>query len=416
MRVDRNRSGEFVDDIFLVAVPTTVAVIASLQLLMFDRWAAFAEPQTFDLRGPSLLFLALSVSAGAVALRRLRRLYEMNARLRALERTAQIAASALEPKEVLRESVNAVHKIMGYSHVAVMWLEENRLVPAVWIGYAHVPEIPLNRGVTGRAARTKQIVFVPDVRTCPDFIPGTDGTTSEIACPILVEGQVVGVLNVETVGGRRLYPDDVDLICSVAAQMGVALRNAMRFEETRERAIRDGLTDLLNHAYFQHRIREEIARARRRGQRLALGFLDLDDFKATNDTFGHAEGDRVLRALAGVLRGVVRAEDVVARYGGEEFAIVMPETGADEAGRVAERIRARLSARPLVHVGSTPVVVTASLGIAEFPRHADTAEELIRRADEALYRAKRAGKNRVWVAGDPEPGGPPAARNSRVFA
>jgi diguanylate cyclase (GGDEF)-like protein len=411
MSADRKRPREVLGDIFPAVAPTIVAVIASLQLLMFDRWAAFAGPQAaFDTRNVSLVLLAVSIVAGLIAVRRLRYLYKTNDRLQALERTAQITSSVLEPREVLRESVTAVQKIMGYSHVAVMWLKGNTLVPAFWAGYANVPEVPLDRSVTGRAARTRQAVFIPDVRACAEFIPGVEHTTSEIACPIVVDGSVVGVLNVETVGGRRLYENDVGLISSVAAQMGVALRNAIRFEETREQAIRDGLTDLYNHAYFQHRVREEIARARRRGRRLALAFLDLDDFKAVNDTFGHTEGDRALRALAGVLRGSVRTEDIVARYGGEEFTIVMPETGIGEAGQVAERIRSRLSTRPLLHVGSKPVVVTASLGAAEFPRHAETAEELIRRANEALYRAKRAGKNRVWIIPDSDPGNPAAAQ------
>jgi diguanylate cyclase (GGDEF)-like protein len=400
MSADQDRPGRLRDDIFLVAAPTLVATVAIL-LLMFDRWgAAIAQQTRFDPQELSVVLLALTLGVGIVAARRLRRLHETNDRLRALQRTVLITSSVLGPGEVLRESVDAVQKIMGYSHVAVMSVKGGMLVPEVWTGYERVPDVPLDRGVTGRAARTRQPVFVPDVRACPDFIPGVENTTSEIACPIAVDGDVVGVLNVETVGGRRLYREDVDLISSVAAQMGVALRNAMRFEQTREQAIRDGLTDLYNHAYFQQRIREEVSRARRSGRPLAIALLDLDGMKATNDTFGHTAGDRVLRALAGVLRSSVRSEDMVARYGGDEFAIVMPETDAEGAQRVAERIRARLSARPLLRIGSTPVLVTPSVGIAEFPRHADTAEEWIRKADEALYCAKRAGKNRAVVALD----------------
>ena len=160
-----------------------------------------------------------------------------------------------------------------------------------------------------------------------------------------------------------------------------------------ELSVTDGLTQLANHRFFQERLSEEFRRAQRYDDPLALILSDLDHFKAVNDQYGHQVGDSVLKTLAEVLRSSVRETDFVARYGGEEFAVVLPKTHLGGALTVAERISSERRARK---VGPMMVRITASFGVSSFPgRGINTAEQLLRTADEALYRSKSDGRNRI---------------------
>lgn len=161
-----------------------------------------------------------------------------------------------------------------------------------------------------------------------------------------------------------------------------------------ELSITDDLTGLYNARYFYRRLEEEIARSRRYGRPLSLLFIDLDDFKRFNDTYGHLAGDRVLRKVARVLKESLRENDSAYRYGGEEFVIILPETGAEEGCVAAERVRRRIE--DCSFRGEEKVKVTASVGVVEY-REGDAIEDFVRRADQAMYRAKAEGKNRVFL-------------------
>ncbi len=163
-------------------------------------------------------------------------------------------------------------------------------------------------------------------------------------------------------------------------------------------SITDGLTGLYNHRYFYKRLAEEIERAKRYDRRLSLIMADIDNFKLYNDTHGHQKGDVVLKGVAECIKNTIRMNDVPARYGGEEFAIILPETGKDTAVKVADRIRHEVERRSFPGEASQPGgVLTISLGVATFPDDGITVDELVKRADEALYMAKRNGRNRVEV-------------------
>lgn len=170
--------------------------------------------------------------------------------------------------------------------------------------------------------------------------------------------------------------------------------------ELAERAVRDSLTDLHNRRYFESFLEAELGRIRRYGGTCTLALLDLDDFKQYNDTYGHQAGDRLLQELAEILREEFRTGDVVARYGGEEFAVIMVNTGREAAFQAADRARRRIEETEFDadDVPGTGRHITASFGLAVAPADAHDVETLVELADEALYRAKRAGKNRVDAA------------------
>jgi len=169
-------------------------------------------------------------------------------------------------------------------------------------------------------------------------------------------------------------------------------------ERLREWAIRDGLTGLYNHRHFQELLRTEMARARRYGQPLACLMLDLDHFKDVNDTYGHPFGDRVLKRLAATLTDVAREVDIIARYGGEEFVVVLPNTDREGARRLAERVRSSVSENTLAFEGEG-VTTTVSIGVAtHHDPGVEDEQDLVKRADAALYRAKHNGRDQVCVA------------------
>jgi diguanylate cyclase (GGDEF)-like protein len=180
-----------------------------------------------------------------------------------------------------------------------------------------------------------------------------------------------------------------------AAFNDMAARIAAHKAMLTEVAISDPLTGLHNRRAFQARLAEETERTRRSGDSFALLMIDLDHFKALNDRHGHPAGDAALAAVAAVLRQELRSVDLPARLGGEEFGVLLPHSDQQAARIAAERLRAAIAACPIIHKGAT-LTVTASVGVACYPDHADTDEELLRIADRAMYAAKHAGRDRVW--------------------
>jgi diguanylate cyclase (GGDEF)-like protein len=178
-------------------------------------------------------------------------------------------------------------------------------------------------------------------------------------------------------------------------------------QDLHEQAITDPLTGLVNRRYLREYLPRELTRAQRKEVPLAVVMVDIDYFKRVNDTFGHEAGDLVLRELGGLLRGQIRASDIACRFGGEEFALVLPEIPVGGAVQRAEAIRAAVKGLDLQYAGQPIGRLSASFGIAVFPDHAQDADSLLRLADEALYQAKGAGRDRVMVSGDAAKGAPP---------
>jgi two-component system cell cycle response regulator len=175
------------------------------------------------------------------------------------------------------------------------------------------------------------------------------------------------------------------------------LRNSVR--QTIELAVTDGLTGLHNRRYLDTHLRTLFARAKVRGRPLTICITDIDRFKQVNDVYGHDAGDEVLKEFAGRVRATVRGADLACRFGGEEFVLVMPDTPAEVAASVAERLRSMIEARPFqLRSGESPLMLTASMGIATLGPGTETPEQLLKQADRALYEAKNSGRNRVVAA------------------
>ena len=258
--------------------------------------------------------------------------------------------------------------------------------------------IPMGEGVSGRVALSGDPVRGRTGEGPGELRPttGEPSGTSLIAVPLKSSGTVIGVLDLFGSAQADGFDDnDLATIRTFASQATVAVDNVLLHEEAQRLSITDGLTGLWNYRYFTMTVGKEIERAARFGRPLALLMLDLDHFKDVNDTFGHQRGDAVLVELAGRIRAEVRDVDTVARYGGEEIVVVLPETDAEGAAQLAERICQSVRRKPFGDADVPPVHLTVSAGGAVFPHHGLAASVLLARADEALYDAKRAGRN-TW--------------------
>jgi len=230
---------------------------------------------------------------------------------------------------------------------------------------------------------------------------------AELAVPLFYKGELEGVLTLDHKFNQEPYvQSDLDLLETLAYQAAIAIKNAQLYEE----AIRDSLTGIFHHKYFQMRLKEEFQRSLRYGRPLSLLMIDIDYFKNINDQYGHQMGDEILKIISAHLKQFLRKADVVARYGGEEFAIILTETNIDSAVHVAERIRKsienynfitdnllEIAARNKVALQEIHIAVSIGLSSFEGKDVSVTPEQFISQADSALYKAKNNGRNRVEV-------------------
>lgn len=251
-------------------------------------------------------------------------------------------------------------------------------------------------GVLGWVVNRGEMASISDISTDPRFKKIENQgfeIGSLLALPLFWDRKILGVLGVTS--GRKDTFDDEDVM--VAQILANTVSPALERARLERLAITDELTMVFNQRYLFHRLEEEIERARRNGAGLNLLSLDLDNFKGVNDTCGHAAGDQVLREFSARVKGMIRLSDVMVRRGGDEFIIIMPDTGVDESFAAAMRIHSAVVDQSIVLESGEFIDQTVSVGVAAWNGQ-ESARELEMRADDALYQAKRRGRNRVVAA------------------
>ena len=226
-----------------------------------------------------------------------------------------------------------------------------------------------------------------------------EGIRSSVRLPLIARGKVIGVLFLDSSTPHSYSERELELLVPLGEQLAIAIENTRLFQEINRLAITDELTGLFNYRHFYHHLEQEFRRAQRYHRPLSLIMLDIDGFKRYNDDNGHLAGDQALRMIAGRLRSNTRGVDILARYGGDEFSIILPETDLSQAGVQAERVRAAMERdAPGAQDRMDGKSVTASLGVACLGQEVRQVEDLVRAADQALYRSKAAGGNQVSIA------------------
>lgn len=319
--------------------------------------------------------------------------------------------SCLDIDSVLAATIKAVKAQVAADLVAVSLLsgEEHRLVMAEGKNVSDLvgKRFPLSQGLVGQAIRVGATLPAGGryPKPAPIFSPERtfSGFGSLLIFPLRTEENApLGALVVAGAAPNLFTRGRLEILELITTQVAIKIELAQAHERLGLLATTDGLSGLANHRAFQHGFEVMLQRAKRNRSRLCLLMGDLDHFKQINDTHGHPFGDLVLREVAKIIGESVRSIDLAARYGGEEFALVLENCDATGGHQLAERVRESIGALALECGGPEPVRPTISLGLAIFPEDGDTKDQLIERADQALYRAKHRGRNRtvIWLPGD----------------
>lgn len=236
---------------------------------------------------------------------------------------------------------------------------------------------------------------------CPHL--GANMPESYFCIPLVAQGEAVGLLHLDFSGQADksfdlTEPTKLRLIEAVVDRVALAMANLKLQEAMRQQSVRDPLTGLFNRRYLEESLERELRRAARNGRSLGILMIDLDFFKHFNDNFGHDAGDAMLREFSGVLAASIRGGDIACRYGGEEFALILPEACLETTHQRGQLLREKTKHLNVQHRGLSLGTITLSAGVVAFPQHGTTSETLLRAADEALYAAKKAGRDRVVVA------------------
>jgi diguanylate cyclase (GGDEF)-like protein len=374
--------------------------------------AYYSAPHKFSQDEIELLTTFANHAAVAIENARLyastdERLRERVTELITLQQVSLRLAASLDLPTVLDTIAEAALRLVAASDIHVYFYEQDKdrleFAAGLWDTGERNRQaaMPRKNGITALTAREGRPMVIEDAEqhplySTPEVRPR--GMKAIASFPLKRADRVVGVFNVAFLRLHHFSDDELRVLGLLADQAAIVIENARLYEEARRLSITDGLTGLYNSRHFYAILRKEMARIDRYDRALSLVMMDIDNFKAYNDAYGHLAGDDLLQDLARFLQNQIRSTDLAFRYGGEEFALLLPETEKLAAAQLAERIRASLAAHEFtVKEASISGHVTMSMGVAMHPADAADARGFVRAADTALYAAKAAGKNRVRV-------------------
>jgi len=378
--------------------------VCAVPLVLYDRAVGVLvvhSPRERAFDEGHLELLRVLASEAAIAIENARLFTEEQKKSRHLSLINNVSSHAittLNPEEMLAKIAVEIESSLAYEHIGIAILDYStkELVIQAEAGKrkdAVGRRIGLGEGMIGQVARSGQVAMVREANvSTPKLVLA--GSVSSIGLPVVYAEQLLGVLYVESSQPCDLPEQEILLLRTLADLFAGALHNALTFQKAQEQAITDGLTGVKTHRFLMEALSAEWKRSTRANRPFALVLMDLDRFKFVNDFYGHLEGDVVLQRVGHILEQNCRRSDVVARYGGDEFVILMPETGVEQARQLANKLRAWVASDPLLRDKN----ITASFGIAGFPVHGSTPQELIQVADSSMYLSKHQGGNSVSSA------------------
>lgn len=312
----------------------------------------------------------------------------------------------LDLDAILETSLNLSREIVNYDLSAIALKDHEgapKLVKAKGEGEKELIDQvdDIDKGILGWVMeREKSFHYSRSVRVKKVFpeLPDPLARMGSFLClPLLIGNKAIGVFVTSRKNHKAYTTYEVKLFEALAAHVSSAVSNAVMYNKMESMAITDGLTGLYNHRYFQEKLVGEIERSQRYGEKFAQVLTDIDFFKKINDTYGHPAGDKILKDVSGIIRDSIRSIDFASRYGGEEFAVILVNADKKEALAIAQRIRTTVEGTAFDIGRGKKVRATLSIGISIYPGDANSKQQLISRADEALYLAKKEGRNRVYL-------------------
>lgn len=364
----------------------------------------FAQPHRFST--DEIIISEQATNLAALAIAKLQAMEQARRRAEEAETLRKAGAAVVETLDI-REATSRILQqlahVLPYDSASVQLLRNGELEIIGGEGF-RAPVVGIRFPVPGDnpntvVIQTRQPYILHEAHKhfAAFNQPPHDHIRSWLGVPLLVRDQLIGLLAIDSVEPFHFTNANLELVSAFADQVAVAIENARLFEETRRLAVTDGLTGLYNRRHFMEIAKREFERARRYKRFLSAMIFDVDHFKKVNDTYGHAAGDEVLRALANLCRKEIREADPLSRYGGEEFAGLLVEINAETARQVAERLR-QVVEKMTIPVDGNNLSITISIGIAEQNQNTPDVESLLARADQAMYIAKHKGRNRVAVS------------------
>jgi len=386
--------------------------VAVLMSLVQPRWGT---PGVAAMAGLMTLLLVIAYFGFEVSL--------LREQVGAMEKISAVTLSQTNPHKIIERFLQLSRSLVPSERVA-LWLTDDSQTKLERVARSQsssslavsaagkdasgrdVPSVRFGEGLVGRAADRQSPFIVRDGARDPRMAGAEANPRAVSPCalllvPLVTGGETVGVAQFERDAPGTYSHRDMLRVHSLAGQVAATIANFRLHRDIYTQAITDGLTGLYNRRHVQSALADERQRAQRYGHSLSVIMLDVDGFKSYNDTYGHPQGDVLLKMLAAILREQTREVDIVGRYGGEEFIVLLPETPKIEALRTAERLRAAVAGAIFPgFADDTDMVVlkTISLGVATFPADAEDMPTLVQQADQALYRAKRGGRNQVIEA------------------
>jgi diguanylate cyclase (GGDEF)-like protein len=326
-------------------------------------------------------------------------------RIETIYETSHALAAILNQREISVRVLSIVEEILGYENCSIKLLIPGKQnlheIARLQMGerlFADLPSEETPRGLVAEVVTSGEPRRIVDLQDESPYIPLTDGAHAVLIVPMKSQGEVIGILATEALRSGQFAEIDEKVFSILAAEAAMAYENARLHRELEQLVVTDDLTGAFNYRYFDDRLDEEKRRARRYDQPLSLLMVDIDWFKRCNDKLGHQMGNVVLKGVVDVIDTSIRDTDILCRYGGEEFVVILPQTDNLEARRVGERIRAEIEATTFGNGAEFPLTsITVSVGVTTYPDNGDTPERLVQIVDQALYRAKEQGKNRVAV-------------------
>lgn len=325
---------------------------------------------------------------------------------RAVRRVGDTLRATHDMKQMLESVVNTAADALE-SEVAILWSftpTRNEVYPSIarGIDINELPRLRVTEGVVGFVAeRASSIVIPPPHGTQGMPRPARDEPSFPVALvtPLYSQDRMVAVLALYRTDPRKHFvEEDVEMVNFLTEQCGVAIENVLLHEEAQRLSLTDGLTGTWNRRFMQMQFRQVLATATRFERPFSILMLDLDNFKQVNDTFGHQKGDEILVEFSTRVKIALREVDTFARYGGEEFICLLAETDVNGAITTAEKIREAIKGEPFGESPDRQVSLTVSIGVASYPEHGETYASLVESADQAMYRAKQLGRDRIAVA------------------
>ncbi|OGO44982.1 MAG: hypothetical protein A2Z05_04830 [Chloroflexi bacterium RBG_16_60_22] len=330
-------------------------------------------------------------------------LREREEELSIINSSSAILTSSLDIQEIFGSFIDELKKVIATDWASIVLIQDDALwcialSSKVGSSYAVGDRIPMEGTGTGWVVTHRKSLIEPDLAKERKFSTGENfyraGLRTLVYLPLVAKGNVIGAFIVASQKPSAFNQRQVKLLEQLAAQIAMPLENAQLYAKAEKKARIDELTGLLNRRSLDEMIDNEISRHSRYGGVFSLAILDLDSFKAFNDSYGHLSGDRLLKDVGHIIKGAVRTADHAFRYGGDEFAILLPQTNIDAALQVTERVRQKIAEEP--DTGKVPI--SASIGVASWPDDGISHTDIIAAADMTLYRAKRAGGNQSYCA------------------